>query len=217
MGLERRAVQRRRLERAVLEAEQEVVSDGAGENVGRIADIGDPPPGHRLGQPLHLDLVDQYPAAIDVEQVGEDHGQLLLAAAGRADDGDAARQRRGETGAIQNRGIVLGDQGEVGGAQLAAQVHGLRVDGLQVLVAHAIRVELGDHLVVLDMHVHHHLIIAEQLLPRGIQLLVGTDHRDQRAEREITGDHQIAADRVEEERPKLGEEVIQEFDEELLL
>ena len=88
---------------------------------------------------------------------------------------------------------------------------------LQRLVAGPRRVELGDHLLELDLRVPQHLIVGQQLLPRRVQLLVRADHRDQRAEGQIARDDQVAADREEEERAELGDEVVEELDEELLL
>ena len=58
---------------------------------------------------------------------------------------------------------------------------------------------------------------VEQLLPRAEDVLVGGEHGDQRAERQAALDHQVAADRIEEERRDLGQEIVQELDEELAL
>ena len=113
---------------------------------------------------------------------------------------------------------VLRGERQVDGAQLARERHRLgRVRALQRLVAQPGGIELGDHLLELDLRVPGQLVVVEQLLPRRVQLLVRADHRHQRAERQVARDHQIAADRVEEERAELRDEVVEELDEELLL
>src|SRR5690606_33598466 len=48
-------------------------------------------------------------------------------------------------------------------------------------------------------------------LPRRRHLLISSQNRDQRTEAEITSDHQIAADGIEEKRRKLGDEIVKEF------
>src|SRR5690606_2654538 len=176
------------------------------------------PAGHGLRQPVQVDVVDQHAPGIGLDQVGQDQQQLLLAAARRAQNGDARRQLHHEAGAVQDDLPVLRGERDVGGAQLPGErdrLGGFR--DLQRLVAQPGRIELRHHLLELDLRIPGQLIVAEQLLPRRIQLLVRADHRDQRAEGEIAHDHQVAADRIEEERAELGHEVVDELDEELLL
>ena len=61
------------------------------------------------------------------------------------------------------------------------------------------------------------LVPVDQLLDRRRQVLVGGDHRDQLADVEPALERQIAADRVEQERRHLGEEIVEELDEEFPL
>ena len=82
--------------------------------------------------------------------------------------------------------------------------------------AQAGRIELGAQLRVFDLRVLLDLVEVEQLLPGRRQVLVGGEHADQRAERQAAAQYQITADRQEEERRELRDEVVQEFDEELL-
>ncbi len=79
------------------------------------------------------------------------------------------------------------------------------------------QVELLDHLLILDPDILLHLIIVEQLLPGAGQILVGRQHRHQRAEADAALDHQITADQIKEERRELIDEVVQKLDEELAL
>src|SRR4030095_6099483 len=58
-------------------------------------------------------------------------------------------------------------------------------------------------------------IPQQQLFPRIEDVLVCTQDRDQRTEGQAALDHEVAADRVEEERRHLCEEVVEELDEEL--
>src|SRR4029077_8106030 len=58
------------------------------------------------------------------------------------------------------------------------------------------------------------LVEVEQLLPGRGQILVGGEDRHQRAERQIALDDQIAAQRIEEERRQLPNEIVEEFGEE---
>ena len=163
-------------------------------------------------------IVDQHASRIGVEQVGEHQRQLLLAAAGRAQDGDARGQLDGEAGAIQEQLTVLRGERQIDAAQQSRERHLLgRIRALQRLVAQPGGVELGDHLLELDLRVPGELVVVEQLLPRRIELLVRADHRHQGAQREVARDHQIAADRIEEERAELRHEIVEELDEELLL
>ena len=92
----------------------------------------------------------------------------------------------------------------------------------QLGVEEARRLELRDDLLVLDPHVLLGRVPGQELLPGREDVLVGGEHGDERAERKGIGvtpalDHEVAADRVEEERRDLPQEVVQELDEELAL
>ena len=69
---------------------------------------------------------------------------------------------------------------------------------------------------ILDPRILQLLVVGQQFLPRPCEVLVGSKRGDKRAEREIALDDQIATDGEEEERCNLGDEVVEEFDEELL-
>src|SRR6185312_8994341 len=77
------------------------------------------------------------------------------------------------------------------------------------------RLELRHDLLVLDPHVLLRCVPVQKLLPRREDVLVCGEHRNERAERKVAANHEIAADRVEEERRDLREEIVQELDEEL--
>ena len=73
---------------------------------------------------------------------------------------------------------------------------------------------LGD-LIVFHLHVEALLIPVDQLLERRRQLAIGGDDGDELADVERAAQGEIAADRVEEERRHLCQEVVEEFDREL--
>ena len=77
--------------------------------------------------------------------------------------------------------------------------------------------ELLDDLRVLHLHVEALLVPVDQVLQRRGQLLVGGDDGDELADVEAAGDREVAADQVEDERRDLGEQVVDEFDQELPL
>ena len=70
-------------------------------------------------------------------------------------------------------------------------------------------------LFVLNTRIGKALVIRQKLFPGGGHVFVGGKGRDKGAEAEIADNHQIAANRIEEERRDLGDEVIEEFDKEL--
>ena len=80
-----------------------------------------------------------------------------------------------------------------------------------------LRREMLDDLVVLDLHVEALLVPVDQLLQRRRQLAIGGDHGDELADVEAAAQREIAADRVEEERRHLRQQVVQELDHELPL
>ena len=79
------------------------------------------------------------------------------------------------------------------------------------------RVNCSTTCCVLDLDVEALLVPVDQLLHRAGQVLVGGDHRHQRADVEAADDHQVAADGVEQERRHLRQEVVEELDQELAL
>ena len=153
-----------------------------------------------------------------LEQAGQDQRQLLLAAAGGAGDREPGRQRQLEAQPLDDRLLALLGDSEVLRPQRCLEVEILRrVVALAALVDQARRCELGDRLLILDLNVVHGLIVGEQLLPRRRQVLVRADDGDQRTQRDLAMDHEVAADGEEEEGPELGDEVVEELDQELLL
>src|SRR5260370_34606701 len=82
----------------------------------------------------------------------------------------------------------------------------------QPRIGQARGVELVDDLLVFDPRILLLLVKIEQLLPRRGQVLIGRQHRNQSADRQIAADHQITADREEEERGQLREEVVEKLD-----
>ena len=69
-------------------------------------------------------------------------------------------------------------------------------------------------LVIFNPRVGKALIIGQQFLPRGGHILIGGKGCHKCAETQVPDNHQIAANRIEEERGYLGDEVIEELDKE---
>ncbi len=162
---------------------------------------------------------DRDPAAARLDQPRQQQRQLALAAAALADDGDMTVDRHGKADPVENPAAVVLGERQIGDRELAFEC-GIRVCGLvelQMRVDHSGRCELLDDLLVLDPRILLDLVEVEQLLPRRGQVLVGGEHRHQRAERQAAADHQIAADRIKEERGQLRDEIVKEFDEEFAL
>jgi hypothetical protein len=102
-----------------------------------------------------------------LEQASQDQRQLLLAAAGRTRDREPGRQRQLEAQPLDDRLLALLGNGEVLRPQRCLEIEVLRrVIALAPLVDQPRRCELGDRLLILDLHVVHGLIVGEQLLPR---------------------------------------------------
>ena len=88
---------------------------------------------------------------------------------------------------------------------------------LQLRRRRFLRGERLDDLVVLDLDVQALLVPVDQLLHRRGQVLVGRDHRDERADVQPADDHEVAAQRVKQERRHLGEKVVEKLHHELAL
>ena len=78
---------------------------------------------------------------------------------------------------------------------------------------HAFGVELLHHLVVLDLHVLTLEVPVNQLLDRAWQVLVRDDHGDKLSDVKLSRDDEVTTGRVEYERRKLGNEIVQRLDE----
>jgi hypothetical protein len=76
-------------------------------------------------------------------------------------------------------------------------------DRLQLRRHHAFRLELVDHLLVLDLHVLALLVPVDQLLDRRRQVLVGQQHANHGADIHLAGDGEIAAQQVDREGRRL--------------
>src|SRR5262249_3193785 len=102
--------------------------------------------------------------------------------------------------------------------KLACQRHHLLGFGeQQVRIGHAGGLELLDDLLVSDPRVLLDLVEVEELLPGRGEILVGRNDRNERAERQGASDDEIAADRIEEERRQLVDQVVEELREEFAL
>ncbi len=202
----------------VLETIEQVVADRLGEVIGILSDIGDPPAGHGRGHILDVATADADRTAGGMNQTGKQKSHLLLAAAAGADDGDVLIDLGGEADPVQQLEIVLVEEGDRRDGQIAFQRRsGLVADVLDLRIEDRGRLELLDHLVVLDLHVVAPLVPVDQLLDRAGQILVGGDHGDQSADVEMAENGQHAATGIEDEGRELGQQVVEELDEKLAL
>src|SRR5665213_711854 len=150
-----------------------------------------------------------------MRQPRQQQRQLILAAAALADDRDMLVERQGKADRVDQPALIVAGERQIGDRQLAGKPRDrLRLGQQELGVEHVGRFELLDDLVVGEPRVLVVLVEVEQLLPRRRQILVRRQHRDQRAERQVAPDHQVAADR-EEERGELPDKVVEKFDEEL--
>ncbi len=204
-------------QRRVLQAVDDVVAHAHREEVRRGADVGEGATGQGLGRAHQVDAAELETAAGRRQEARHDLGQLARPLP--ADDGDVLIQPGLERDVLQHACAAVVDQGDARSAKLAGTGElGQRDDErLGFRRRHFLAGELLDHLLVLDLDVEALLVPVDQLLHRRGQVLVGGDHRDQRADVELAGDHEIAADRVEQERRHLREEVVEELDHELAL
>ena len=92
-----------------------------------------------------------------------------------------------------------------------------RVELLQRRIEHLRRSEALDDLRVFHLDVEALLVPVDQVLERRGQVLVGGDDGDELPDVEPPGDRQIAAGEVEDEGRDLGEQIVDEFDQELPL
>src|SRR3954454_18707805 len=116
---------------------------------------------------------------------------------------------------IQDAVALVFSKRQVADHQLALQMRYLAgVAQHQLGIGQPGGLKLLDYLLVFDPRILFLLIEIKQFLPRRSHVLIGCQHRDKRAERQIAADHQIAADRIEEKRRQLSDEVVQEFDKE---
>src|SRR4029450_3414356 len=89
--------------------------------------------------------------------------------------------------------------------------------GLHPPVHHLFHGELLDDLAELHLNIEPLLVPVDELLDRRRQVLVGRDHGHQLPDIERASEREIAPHRVEQEWCQLGEEIVEELDEELPL
>jgi len=201
----------------------EILRQRARENVRILGCVRDPPSGNGLMRVGKVDAGHGEAAPGREDQSREEVRDVVLAAVALAEQRDVRSGGRIERHAIDAiRPAVFGIH-QSGHRDLAGE-RGDRSRGLfhQLCIDHPRGLELRDDLLVLDPDVLLGRIPREELLPRREDVLVGGEHGDQGAERQLVRvamalDHQIPADGVEEERRDLPEEVVQELDEELAL
>ena len=128
-------------------------------------------------------------------------------------------ERNREADPVENAAAVVLGERQVGHDREFAgeRRQSFRLGHLQTGVDHPGGLELFYDLLVFDPRILLDLIKIEEFLPRRSQIFVCRQHRDQSAERKISADHQITADRIEEKRRKLSNEIVQKLDKELTL
>ena len=86
----------------------QVRRDGAGEQVGPLRDVADPPDQLLRREVAHVHPVDRHRARGDVEQPRHQRHQRGLPRAGAADDGRGGARAGGEGDLVQHRGVRAG-------------------------------------------------------------------------------------------------------------
>ncbi len=202
----------------VLEAVDEVFVNGMGKQIGVRPDVGDPAAGDRRGLLGNIPRADLDVARRGSHESGQQHAQVLLAAAAVADDRDMVGELPGEARRVDQPGIRIVGQRHRRDVPVSAQRLGLRCLGvLHPWLDHVRRLELLDHLVVFDLYVVTLLVPVDQLLDRAGQILIGGDHRHQGADIQLALYRQDAAQGIEDEGRELGQQVVEKLDEELAL
>ena len=205
-------------DRAMLQAIDHVLQDGVREEIGLVPDIGDVTPGDAFGQRRHVLFAPAQRAVGRGNQARQQQPQRLLAGAVEADDREMVGGADLQPRIVQQAAAAFLVVAERLDREAAfGRGRHVAVHRLQLRRQHAVRRELLDHLLVLDLHVLALLLPVDQLLDRARQVLVGVDHSDQRADVELALQREIAADQVEQERRGLREHVVEVFDEELAL
>ena len=205
-------------QRIVLEPVEQVVAHAGRKKVGRRTDVGDGASGHRLGRLGDVDSTDLQLAAARHHQASEHLRQLAHAGGVRAEDCHMLIDADFERNAVNQLRSRFPFEGQVGRAHRSGLRQLRLLDrSLALRRHHVVHRELLDHLGVLDLHVQALLIPVDQLLDRAGQVLVGGNHRHQRADVQAPHDHQITAHQVEQERRDLGQEIVEELDQELAL
>ena len=194
----------------------EICAQVGREQIGHRSGERHPPAGKGLGQIVQVPAGQIDPAARSFHQPGEQQCQFVPAAAAAADDRRMLFEIDRKGNAVDGFRLAVFGIGQAGG--LKGPAHRLRaglVGQLQGLVEQAGRIELLDHSFVLHLDVGLELVIVQQFLPRRTEVLVRRQHGGQRADSHVAGNHQVAADRIEEERRELRHEAVEELDGEL--
>ncbi len=199
-------------DRPMLRSVEQVVAPGAAEDMAVLVDIAE-----AIADLVGRQRSDIAPADPDradgrPQQAAQKLRQLGLAAARRADDGEPSRHGGGERDIVEKPAIAF-DEGDARNLQrprkgqraaLGALCFGKRALGR----GHEIFDQCGIlHPVVLEL-----LVVLEQVVPGLHRLAIGGDHGDQRPDRQVAHDHQIAADEIEQEGRELREEAVEEDD-----
>jgi hypothetical protein len=202
----------------MLQAIEQVVAQRALEEVQVGGGIGNPPAGDRFRQFEQILAVDGDAAGIRPHHAPERFGEGFRAARVRADDRNRLVRLDFDRNVIdQLRTAVVADRKAGDDDRRCKPGDVFDRHFLDTVIDQRLDVELLVDLLILDLHVLAHLVPVDQFLQRPRQVLVGADHGNQLADVETTLQREIAADRVEQERGDLGQEVVDELDQEFPL
>jgi hypothetical protein len=197
----RRVIVFGRTDRPVAQRQQQVFAQRPGEQIGRGADIADPPADNGERQIGKVLAADHDPSAARRHEPGQQLRQFALAAAALADDRDMFVKPQVERDGVDDAAAIILGQRQIADQDLALQPwNGFRLVEQQLRAGKPGRLELLDDLLVDDPRIFLVLVKVEQLLPRRGDVFVRRQHRYQRAEGQLAADHQVSADRVEKER-----------------
>src|SRR5437763_2632372 len=181
----------------------------------RRPDVANQPAGSGKRQRGEIDTAE---ADLPAGRRSEPRQQLrhqILAAIARPDQRDMSAERETEAESIEQADAVAVDQADIAEFDFALRRLDRALVEQETGIEHVGDLELLDDLLVLDRDILLVLVEIEQFLPRRRQLLIGGEHRHQRAERQFADNHEVAADHKKEERRQLVDQVVEEFDEEL--
>ena len=179
-----------RSHRNVTKAEQQIVAQSAGEQVGRRADISDPTPDHRRRKLRQVEPANCDAPTGRCDQAGEQQREFAFPAAALSDDRDMVGERNREADPIENAAAVLLGKSQINHRKFAAEGYrSLRFRHLQTGVDHSGGLELFYDLLVFDARILFNLVKIQQFLPRRGQIFVCRQHRNQGAKRKIAADN----------------------------
>lgn len=192
---------------------EDVVAQRPGEQHGLDARVGDAPRVVAARQRREVVLADPDRAPGRRLEPGEHADEFLRDRPGR-DQGDLPGEAHLRVADLDQGAALRIAQLQALQPQRPAEA-GRRALGFVLGRQEALRAEMRRHSLVLDLDVEALLVPVDQLLEGRRQVAVGGQDRHELADVELALQGEVAADRVEQERCHLREQVVEIFDREL--